>query len=177
LSQISLGDNIPTEKTLEKTSVLQKKVKVVLSLNSSTEDNLPVGTKSLYNEKMHKESIVKVNNAKDVKLKKSGSQKKNSHPGGTSNNLEQARGIAISKEEEQPQKHLESGTTDCVKSIHVSNSSSKIKKSVDVYQCHICNRTFPSGGKLNLHVPVHLNLSEFQCDKCSKKFRSKFSLR
>jgi hypothetical protein len=183
VSQISLGDKIPTETTRVKPSVLPKKVKDVLSLNSSTQDNLRVGHESLNDEHKHKEGTVKVKNAKEgkidskVKLKRHGIQKKNSCQGGTDNNGEQAHGVEISNENGQSQKHFTEGITDCVKSICLSNSSSKTKKSVEVHQCHICNKTFPSHRKLNVHIAIHLSQPEFQCDKCSKKFRSKFSLR
>ena len=183
LSQISLADKIPTETTQAKPSVLQKKVKDVLSLNSSTEDSLHVGCESINDEQKHKENTVKVNNAKEgridsrVKLKNPGIRKKNSYLGGIDDNSEHAHDIEISNENEQPQKPFTEGTTDCVKSICLSKSSSKTKKSVEVHQCYICNKTFPNHRKLNVHIAVHLSLPEFQCDNCSKKFRSKFSLR
>lgn len=184
LSPISLGDKILSETTQTKTSVLQKKVKEVLSLSSSSEDNLPLGTESINVEEKHKENTVKVHNTTEgrvyskVKLKKSAATwKKKSYPGKTDNNLEQAHGIAISNKNERPQKHSPEGNMDCVKNVCFSNVSWKNKKSVEVYQCHICNKTFPNHRKLNVHIAVHLSLPEFQCDKCSKKFRSKFSLR
>ena len=183
LSPVSLGDKILSETTQAKTTVLQKKVKEVLSLSSSKEDNLPLGIESLNVEEKHKENTVKVNNAIEgkvyskVKLKKCATWKKNSYTGRTDNTLEQARGVAISNKNEQPQKLFAEATTDCVKNVCLSSVSRKTKKSVEVHQCHICNKTFPNHRKLNVHVSVHLSLPEFQCDKCSKKFRSKFSLR
>lgn len=185
LSPVSLGDKILSETTQAKSSVPRKKVKEVLSLSSSREDNLPLGTESIDVEEKSKVNTVKVHNSTEgrvyskVKLKKSAATtwKKNSYPGKTDNNLEQAHGIVISNKNERPQKHFTEGNTDDVKNVRLSNVSWKNKKSVEVHQCHICNKTFPNHRKLNVHVAVHLSLPEFQCDKCSKKFRSKFSLR
>jgi hypothetical protein len=165
--------------------VPQKKVKEVLSVSSLREDNLPLGTESIDVEEKHKVNTVKVHNSTEgrvyskVKLKKSAATtwKKNSYPGKTDNNLEQAHGITIANKNERPQKHFTEGNTDGVKNVCLSNVAWKNKKSVEVCQCHICNKTFPNHRKLNVHVAVHLSLPEFQCDKCSKKFRSKFSLR
>ena len=181
LSPVSPGDKILSETTQAKTSMLQKKVKEVLPLSSSTEDNLPLGTESINVEEKHKEGTVKVHNATEgrvyskVKLKKSATWKKNLRK--TDSNLENAHGIAISNRNDKSQKHFTEGTTNCVKNVCLSNVSWKNKKSVEVHKCHICNKTFPNQRKLNVHVAVHLSLPEFQCDKCSKKFRSKFSLR
>jgi hypothetical protein len=148
-----------------------------------TEDNLPLGTESINVEEKHKENTLKAQNATEgrvyskVKLKKSGTLKKNSCPRKTNNNLEHALGISISNINDKSQKHFAEGTTDCVKNVCLSNVSWKNKKSVEVHKCHICNKTFPNQRKLNIHIAVHLSLPEFQCDKCGKKFRSKFSLR
>lgn len=181
-SSVSLGDKILSETTQAKTSVLQKKVKEVLPLSSSTEDSVPVGSESINVEEKRKENTVKVHNATEgrvyskVKLKKSVTWKKNSRK--TDNNLENAHGIVISNRNDKSQKkHFTEGTTNCVKNVCLSSVSWKNKKFVEVHKCHICNKTFPNQRKLNVHVAVHLSLPEFQCDKCSKKFRSKFSLR
>lgn len=183
LSPISLGDKILSETTQTKTSVPQKKVKEVLPLSSLTEDNLPLGSESINVEEKHKENTLKVHNATEdrvysnVKLKKSATWKKNSYRRKTDDNLGHARGVAISNRNDKSQKHFTEGSTDRVKSVCLSNVSWKNKKSVEVQKCHICNKTFPNQRKLNVHIAVHLSLPEFQCDKCSKKFRSKFSLR
>lgn len=183
LSPVSLGDKILSETTQAKTSVLQKKVKEVLPLSSLMEDKMPIGTESINVEEKHKENTLKVHNATEgwvyskVKLKKSATWKKNSYPRKTDNNLEYAHGIAISNRNDKSQKHFTEGTMDCVKNVCLSNVARKNKKSVEVHKCHICNKTFPNQRKLNVHIAVHLSLPEFQCDKCSKKFRSKFSLR
>jgi hypothetical protein len=186
LSQISHGDKTSAETNLTKTSVLPKKVKTVSSVNSGTKTGVSVITKNYKNvEYKNREDTSKVKNVSDnsnnseekVKTPATGSHKKNVCPEETDNTIEQAQSIVESKENEQLQTNFTAEATVCVKRIKFSESSLKTKKSIEAHQCHICEKTFPSRGKLNAHVAAHLSLSEFQCEKCSKKFRSKFSLR
>lgn len=185
VSQISLADKIPAEAFQNKTCVLPKKVNDILSVNSLSKNDIPVITQKLNNNKQkYRENIIKIKNVNEdrrnkgrVKKEGAGSQKKNAYPGESDHTAEQAHDIVIAKENERLQTNLSVDSTDFVTKVKLLKRSLKSKKSTEIHQCHICEKTFPSRGKLNAHVANHLSLPEFQCDKCSKKFRSKFSLR
>jgi hypothetical protein len=186
LSQISIGVKILAEAKQTKTSALPREVRNISFVNSETKTGISVISKNHKSvEYKHREDTSKVRNVSDnsdkseekVKTPATGSQKKNVCPEETGNNTGQAHSIVGSKGNEQLQSNFTGEATACVERIKLAESSLKIKKSTEVHQCHICEKTFPSHAKLNAHVAAHLSLSEFQCDKCSKKFRSKFSLR
>ncbi|PNF29188.1 hypothetical protein B7P43_G10780, partial [Cryptotermes secundus] len=185
LSQISLADKIPAEAFQNKTHVLPQKENDTLSVNSLSKNDIPVITQKLNNNKQkYRENTIKVKNVNEyrrnkgrVKKEGAGSQKKNACAGESDLTAEQAHDIVIAEENERLQTNSSVDATDFVKKAKLLKRSLKSKKSVEIHQCHICEKTFPSRGKLKAHVATHLSLPEFQCDKCSKKFRSKFSLR
>lgn len=185
LSQISLADKIPAEAFQNKTFVLPKNVHDSLSVNSLSESDITVIIQKLNSTKQkYTQNTIKVENVNEDRrekgrVKKEGarSQKKNAYPGESDYTANQAHDIVIAKENEWPQTNFSADATDSVTEVKLSRRSLKSKKSIEIHQCHICEKTFPSRGKLNAHVATHLSLSEYQCDKCSKKFRSKFSLR
>jgi hypothetical protein len=186
LSQISFGDKTPADTTQTKPSVLPKQVKNISSVHSETKAGIFVITKKCRTvEYKHREDANKVNNVSDnsnscqekVKSSVAGSQKKNACPEETDNTTEQTHSVEGLKENEQLQTNFTTEAIECVKRLKFSKSSLKTKKYIEVHHCHICEKTFCSRGKLNVHVAAHLSLPEFQCNNCSKKFRSKFSLR
>jgi hypothetical protein len=155
----------------------------IVPVNSLSKNDVPVITQNLNNSKERcRENNIKVKNVnKDrsnvegrVKKRVAGSQKKNIRLGEADHAAEPAHGAVISKENEQLRKNFTTDATDFVIKVKLLK---RPLKSIKIHQCHICEKTFPSRGKLNVHVAAHLSLPEFQCDKCSKKFRSKFSLR
>jgi hypothetical protein len=186
ITQVSLGDEIPEETIQTKLCVLPKKVKDISSVNSVTKDDMPVINKIVKDDEYkHRKNTSKIKNISEgtdnsyMKVRKlaARSQKNSTCPRENDSTAVQAHVIVISEENEQTQEHFIAATTDCVKRVNLSKSSLKTKEPTEVHQCHICEKPFPSHGKLNAHVAGHLRLPEFQCDKCSKKFRSKFSLR
>jgi hypothetical protein len=185
LSQISLADKIPAEAFQNITSVLPQKVNDMIFVNSLSKNDIPVITKKLNNNKQkYRENTIKVKNVNEDRKKKGrvkkegvGNQKKNAYPGESDHTAGQTRDIVIAKENERLQTNFSADATDFVKKVKLLKRPLKSKKSIEIHQCHICEKTFPRRGKLNAHIATHLSLPEFQCDKCSKKFRSKFSLR
>jgi hypothetical protein len=185
LSQISLGDKIPAEAFQDKTWVPPKNVNDILSVNSLSKKDIPVITQnSNSNKRKYREKADEVrsvngdsSNKDRVKTQEAGSKKKNVYPRETDNAVEEAHDIVISKENERLQDEFSTDAAGFVIKTKLLRRSLKSNKSVEIYQCHICEKTFPSRGKLNAHVAAHLSVPEFQCDKCGKKFRSKFSLR
>jgi hypothetical protein len=185
LSQISLGDKIPSEAFQGKPCVLPKNVNDILTVNLLSKKDTPAITQNLNNNKQeYRENTDKVRSVNEdignkarVKKQKAGSQKKNAYPRETDPAAEEARDVVISKENERLQEKFSTDATDFILKAKLLRKSLKNKKSIEIHQCHICEKTFCSRGKLNAHVAAHLSLPEFQCDKCGKKFRSKFSLR
>ncbi|XP_069686980.1 uncharacterized protein [Periplaneta americana] len=126
-----------------------------------------------------------IGRVKKGRIKKPKSNKRKNISNGfveTNTKAEKVINDVTTKENKCPLKHEEQNSNERdevtdVKRVKPSESSIKSQKPVKIHQCHICEKTFPSRGRLNTHVSSHLNLQDFQCDKCSKKFCSKFSLR
>jgi hypothetical protein len=185
LSQISLGDKILAEAFQGKTRVLPENVNDILSVNSLSKKDITVITQNLNtNKRKYTEKTDEVRNVNEessskgrVKTNEARSQKKNVYCRETDNAVEEAHDIVKSEENERLQDKFSTDAAGFVIKAKLLRRSLKSKKSVEIQQCHICEKTFPSRGKLNAHVAAHLSVPEFQCDKCGKKFRSKFSLR
>ena len=46
-----------------------------------------------------------------------------------------------------------------------------------IYECHVCQKTFKRKDKLNNHLSIHTGIRPFLCDLCPKKFITKTKLK
>lgn len=165
--------------------MLPRNTNDILSANLLSKRDIPVITENLNNikEKCMVNMITvrnenkKSNSKGRVKKQGAGIHNKGIYPRKTDHAAEDSHDIVVTKGNERLQENNSFGATDLVTKVKLLRRSLKNNKSSQIHQCHICEKTFPSRGKLNAHVAAHLSLPEFQCDKCSKTFRSKFSLR